>query len=71
MKDLFKKRPEFVFAGITILFLTILIGYFAWGMRMIMTNLGTAIGSGTRNGQAGAGFDLEGAKRLDLKGLIQ
>ena len=70
MRSLFKKYPDFVIIGFAILLLTILAIYFFWPLQTIVVNLNKAVGFSQEN-NTNTGFDLEGAKALDLKGLIQ
>ncbi|MEK7195263.1 MAG: hypothetical protein AAB655_01050 [Patescibacteria group bacterium] len=70
MYNFFKKHPDIVLMVSAILFLTILFVYFFWGIRILLGSLGKTIGI-TKATEKITTFDLKGAERLDLKGLVR
>lgn len=71
MKDFFKQYSNMVMASLGILMILIVIGCAAFAIETTLANLNTAIGSGPAQTKIATGFDLNGAKALDLKGLVQ
>lgn len=69
--DIFKKYPDFVLIGLAVTLMVILAASFIWVVQVLITNFDKAIGFNLSKIPAKSGFDLEGAKALDLKGLIE
>jgi hypothetical protein len=65
-----KTHQEWVLGIIALGLGAVVAGVFFWGIADVALDLGSAIAP-RHGGNAEAGFDLEGAKRLDLKGLAQ
>jgi len=70
MDKLIKSKNELILGTIGILFIIFLISVFSWGISFLAVNIGNSITS-ERTGEASMNFDLNGAKRLNLKGLAQ
>lgn len=66
----FKKHPEVVFIGLTICFLAILATFYVWGLINLagLLNKTLIVETGSDGNDL---FDLEGARGLNLKGLIE
>ena len=71
MHFLFKRYPDIILAAAGIFLALIVILGFAFVLGSVITSLRVAIGPLPQNGNSATGFDLEGAKALHLKGLIQ
>ena len=71
MKSIFKNHPDFVLVSLAIVFMAVLATSFIFGMQVLITSLNKACGFKAPENQAKAGFDLGGARALDLKGLVQ
>ncbi len=65
-----KHKNEMILGGIAAILLAALAYAFIWGVGFIALNVSKAITAGS-GAKTGASFDLEGAKRLNLKGLAQ
>ncbi len=70
MANFFKKHPDVVLITATVVFLAVLIGYFFWGITTLVATFNAAINPGKTEGAA-LRFDLQGAAKLNLKGLVQ
>jgi hypothetical protein len=70
MKKFFKNHPEFILAAVAIALSAILLVYFFWGISVLIADLNKSIGVANLN-QKVTTFDLEGAKALNLKGLVK
>ncbi len=70
MRKFFNKHPEFTLAVIAAVFLIIMAASYVWGVTTIVTNVSKATSVGEEKIPQ-AGFDIQGAAGLDLKGLIR
>ena len=70
MKQFIKIHQEWFLTGIAILLLGILVAVFVWGITGLAIDLTKAILPQSNKGSI-SNFDLEAAKRLNLKGLAQ
>ncbi len=70
MKELLKMHQEWLLTGIALFLIGILAVFFVWGITGLAADLGKAVVPGTDK-SSGLNFDLEGAKQLNLKGLVQ
>ena len=70
MKKFFKAHPEFLLAGLTIIFIAVIAAAFIFGMRTIIVSVNKSINQGS-TGTGSANYDLKSAARLDLKGLVK
>ena len=70
MEKFLRSKNELILGTVGILLLAALIFIFGWGINFLAANISTAITSG-KSGKASANFDLTGAQRLNLKGLVQ
>lgn len=70
MEKFIKSKNELILGTVGILLLVSLIIIFGWGINFLAENISTAITSG-KSGRASMNFDLTGAQRLNLKGLVQ
>ena len=68
MEKLIKSKNELLLGTIGVLFVAFLIYVFIWGISFLADNIGTAISS-EKGTTASMNFDLQGAERLNLKGL--
>ncbi|MBI4085004.1 MAG: hypothetical protein HY432_00655 [Candidatus Liptonbacteria bacterium] len=71
MSKFFKSKNELILGLTGIVLLGILIWVFIWGISFLAVSVGKSINLGNNEKNPGANFDLEGAKQLDLKGLVQ
>ncbi len=69
-KNFFKTYQEWFLAGIAIVFLAVLVWIFIWGITNLTIDFGKALTPASAKNQK-LNFDLEGASRLNLKGLAQ
>jgi len=69
MKKLFKNHPELILTAVAVVLSAILVVYFFWGISVLITDLNKSISVVNLN-QKIIVFDLEGAKALNLKGLV-
>ena len=70
MKELLKTHQEWLLTGIALFLLGILAAFFVWGITGLAGDFGKALVPNTDKSSK-LNFDLEGAKRLNLKGLVQ
>ena len=70
MNKFLKTRQEWFLGATAVLLAGILVAAFIVGITDLALHLGTSVAS-KRGGGPGLSFDLNGAKRLDLKGLVQ
>lgn len=68
MKQFLKKAEDFALAGIALLIVGILAGFFVRGILFLVQNLSLVI-TPPSGDQAQASFKLDEAAKLDLKGL--
>ena len=68
MKKLFSKHFEVSLAALSAVFLIIIVASYAFGIRSLARTLEVALDP-TAEPRPPTTFDIEGAKRLDLKGL--
>lgn len=69
MNKLFKKHPDFVLISLTVIFLSVLIAYFFWGITALIVKLNAAVKPGNTN-ESALKFNLDEAARINLKGLV-
>lgn len=70
IRKILKTHQEFVLGAVGVALGVMLTAIFFWGIADLTLYLGKAVSPKPAEGP-GANFDLEGAKRLDLKGLAQ
>ncbi len=70
MDKFFKKHPDLILVSLTVIFLGLLVGYYFWGIGILVQHLNRAINT-SQGGSTAVGFDMAGAKSLNLKGLVQ
>ena len=70
IRELLKMHPEWLLTGAALLLLGILAVFFVWSITGLAADFGKAVVPGTGKG-SNLNFDLESAKRLNLKGLVQ
>ena len=70
MQDFFKHHPDLVIMSLAIMFVAVLAVSFIWGVQILITNFNKTTFNPHEN-QANIRFDLDGAKALNLKGLVQ
>lgn len=70
MKKLFRKYPDVILAIFAVIFVALILTVFSWGIGMVITSVDKALNT---TGQAGgnSGFNIAGAKALDLRGLVK
>ncbi len=69
MTKFFRKHSQFLLAGLTVVFLAVLICYFFWGIQTLIVTLNGAINPGKISGTP-VGFNLDEAGKLNLRGLV-
>ena len=70
MKHFFREHHDSILIALAVLFLGVLIGYFSWGIGQVVTEVNRAANA-KGGGVGNAPFDIRGAQRLDLRGLIK
>ena len=70
MGNFFKKHPDFVLIGLAVSFVVILVVYFFWGIKALITELNKGVNPGKIN-QPAVTFNLEDAAKLNLKGALE
>ncbi len=70
MIKFFQAHPEFVLISLAFLLLAILTVAFFWSITTLITFLNKGIGANANQVPA-VGFDLKGARALDLKGSLR
>jgi len=69
MKKLFRKFPQSILVTLALVFLGIIVAYYAWGISDMIGVVNRAVN--TKPSSAGsAGFDIQGAQQLNLRGLV-
>ncbi len=70
MGNFFKKHPDSVLTAIVVVFLAIIGVYLSWGFTELTTQIGQVV---TVNSAppANASYDLDGAAKLNFRGLTQ
>jgi len=70
MWKFFKNHSELILAGLTVIFLVIMVAYFFWGIGTLFANLNRSLNAGNAE-KVPVGFNLKGAAGLDLRGLVK
>ena len=70
MKKILRKYPETLLGILAIIFLAIIIACFSWGIGDVVKEVNRAMNPNV-GATENAGFDLKGAKALDLRGLVR
>lgn len=70
MKKFFRKYLDAVLAILALLFLGILFSSFSWGIGRVIQEVDRGMNAGGAAG-GNAGFNLTGAKALNLRGLVK
>ncbi len=70
MKNFIRIHQELFLSGIAVVLLAIFGVVFVWGITDLAVDIAKAIGPQSSKSST-LRFDLEGAKRLNLKGLVQ
>jgi len=70
IRSFFKKHPDLAITCLAVLFVLVMIGSVIFAIETIITRAGQAIGASPSGSKIATGFDLDGAKALDLKGLV-
>jgi len=72
MKRFIKNHPELALTILAAAFLIVLTVVYVWGIRRLVIDLNKSIGAGTAaQATSSQKFDLDGARSLDLKGLVR
>lgn len=70
MKKIFRKHPEAVLTFLALVFLGGLVAYFSWGIGNVVSEVNRGVNS-TGAGSGNTSFNLDGARALDLHGLVK
>jgi len=70
MKEFFKRHPDLLLGLLALVFAAILAGAAAWSIIIVIGNLNKAVRPDDSAEIQAATFDLETARSLDLKGLV-
>ena len=70
IKGIFRKYPEIILAALAIFFIALLLSVFSWGIGNVVGSVNRAVNA-TGTGSGDIGFDLQGAKALNLRGLVK
>ncbi len=70
MKKLLRNHPETVLAALAIVFAAAIIAAYAWGVGNVVVTVDRAVSPAGASAGA-AGFNLQGAAQLDLRGLVK
>ncbi len=70
MQKIFRSHPEFVLIALTAVIVGVLAAYYFWGITRLISVSTSAIAPPAKE-EAAPGFDIDGAKGLDLKGLVR
>jgi hypothetical protein len=68
MKKFFYSHPDTVIAAFALIFIGILVGLYSWASNDVFTEVHQALTSSPA--QSSDSFDLAGAGKLDLRGLV-
>jgi hypothetical protein len=68
MKNFLHSHPGVVIGTLAIAFVVVLAGFFSWAIGDIFNQMGRALAAPTA--QSVVGFDLSGASKLNLRGLM-
>jgi hypothetical protein len=71
MPNFFKKNMQWSLITLAIILLAFIVGYLLWGMSVIVHSANVALDADEQNGKGMNGFNLDAAKKLDLRGLVQ
>lgn len=71
MKKLLRNHPETVLAALAIVFAAAIIAAYAWGVGNVVVTVDRAVSPAGASAGAAAGFNLQGAAQLDLRGLVK
>ena len=70
MKKIFRKYPETVLIVLAAIFLGTVVAYFVWGAGAVAGDVNNALNANITTSPY-AGFDLNGARALNLRGLVK
>ncbi len=70
MKKFLRNYPQILLITLAILFLAIIVAYFSWGMGQAAGEVNRAVNA-KGSAEANVNFNLQGAKQLDLRGLVK
>ena len=70
MKKIFRKYPDAVLTLLALVFLGTLFFSFSWGIGQVVQEVNRGLNAG-EVGSENPGFDLAGARSLDLRGLVK
>ena len=69
MKNILRKHPDVIIAVLAAVFAGAVIYAYAWGIGSVAEAVYRAV-SAPVGGGSNVGFDLQGARALDLRGLV-
>jgi hypothetical protein len=70
MKNILRKHPETFLAIMAVVFLVALFFSFSWGIGFAVSEVNRAV-TATGGGGESVGFNLAGARALNLPGLVK
>jgi hypothetical protein len=68
MKIFLHSHPNLVIATLAAVFIVVLAGFYSWAIGDVFDQMDRALASASV--QSAVGFDLPGASKLDLRGLV-
>ena len=68
MKKFFYSHPDTIIAALALIFLGILVWFYSWAINDVFTEVHTALTFSPS--QQSDSFDLAGAAKLDLRGIV-
>jgi hypothetical protein len=68
MKKILHSHPNIVIGTLAAVLVVILVSFYSWGIGDVFAQMGRALAS--PSAQSAVGFDLPGASKLDLRGLM-
>ncbi len=68
MKKFLHSHPNIVIGTLAAVFIVALVSFYSWAIDDVFDQLGRALAS--PSAQSAVGFDLAGASKLDLRGLM-
>jgi hypothetical protein len=68
MKKFLHSHPNIVIGTLAAVLVVVLVGFYSWAIGDVFTQMGRALAP--PSAQSAVGFDLPGASKLDLRGLM-
>jgi hypothetical protein len=68
MKKFLHSHPNIVIGTLAVVFIVVLASFYSWAIDDVFDQMGRALASPSV--QSAVGFDLPGASKLDLRGLM-